>query len=964
MLVTGLLVSPAHGQASNPIMVENQQPGTSQWRIPFGSAATDSVGQIKGYASATSVNKGENITFYVSVNPAQTYTIDIYRMGWYQGLGARLMQHIGPLSGTQQPTCPTDATTGMIECQWAPAYTLATQTTWTSGVYLGLMTNAQGYQNYIVFVVRDDSRVAALLYQQPVTTYQAYNDYPYDNTTGKSLYAFNSYGATTVSGGKNAVKVSFDRPYLSDGTGIAWGQSFLSWEYAFVRWMEKSGYDVTYATDVDTHTNGSMLLNYRGILSGGHDEYWSKPMYDAFVAARDAGVNLGFLGANAIYWQVRLEPSSSGVPNRVLVCYRNATLDPITDPTLKTVNWRDPQLNRPEQTLAGVQFTNQTAWSSQTNGYYPYVVTNSGNWVYAGTGFKDGDSVPHLVGYEADRLFSQYPSPNAVNGTYTSLSSSPFNTAGGTDNSNASVYQAPSGAWVFAIGTFAWSWALDNFNGNNIVDPRIQQTTANVLNAFLTGVAPTITSFTPASGPMGTSVTINGTNFTGATAVTFNGSAANFTVTSATAIQTTVPAGATTGPLSVTTSGGTATSTNNFIFIPAPTITSFTPTSGPVGTSVAISGANFTGATAVTFNGSAASFTVTSDTAIQASAPVGATTGPLSVTTPGGTAASTNNFIVIPAPTITSFTPTSGRVGTSVTINGTNFTGATAVTFNGSAASFTVPSDTAIQATVSAGATTGLISVTTPGGTATSASNFAVAPTITNFTPTSGRVGTSVAISGANFTGATAVTFNGSAANFTVTSATAIQTTAPAGATTGPISVTTPGGAALSASNFTVVPNITSFTPTSGRVGTSVTINGTSFTGATAVTFNGSAASFTVTSDTAIQATVPAGATTGPISVTTPGGAAITASNFTVRFPLTVTKTGLIAQGTVTSSPAGIDCGSTCSADFNSGTVVTLTARPGFLSIFTGWNGCDTANGTTCTVTVNAAKTVTANFLP
>jgi len=253
----GIGLPPAAAAQSNPIVIENQQPGTSQWRIPWGSAATDGGGQIKGYASATSVNKGENITFYVSVNPAQTYTVDVYRMGWYQGLGGRLMQHIGPLSGVQQPACPTDATTGMIECHWTPAYTLATQTSWTSGVYLALLTNAQMYQNYIVFVVRDDSRVAPLLYQQPVTTYQAYNNYPYDNKTGKSLYAFNSYGATTVTGGKNAAKVSFDRPYLGDGTGADFSQSFRSWEMSFVRWMEKSGYDVTYSTDVDTHTNGS-----------------------------------------------------------------------------------------------------------------------------------------------------------------------------------------------------------------------------------------------------------------------------------------------------------------------------------------------------------------------------------------------------------------------------------------------------------------------------------------------------------------------------------------------------------------------------------------------------------------------------------------------------------------------------------------------------------------------------------
>jgi hypothetical protein len=957
--------TPQQLATDNPIVLENQQSGTSQWRIPFGSAATDSGGQIKGYASATSVNKGQNITFYVSTNPAQTYTIDVYRMGWYQGLGGRLMQHIGPLNSIQQPTCPTDATTGMIECQWAPAYMLATQTSWTSGIYLALLTNAQGYQNYIVFVVRDDSRVAALLYQQPVATYQAYNDYPYDNATGKSLYPFNSYGATTVSGGTNAVKVSFDRPYLSDGTGVAWGQSFFSWENAFVRWMEMSGYDVTYATDVDTHTNGSMLLNYRGILSVGHDEYWSKPMYDAFVAARDAGVNLGFFGANAIYWQVRFEPSSSGVPNRVLVCYRDATLDPISDPTLKTVHWRDPQLNRPEQTLVGVQFANQTLWSSQTNGYYPYVVTNSGNWVYAGTGFKDGDSMPHMVGYEADRLFSQYPQPNAASGTYTLLSSSPFSATSTSDYSNSSIYQAPSGAWVFATGTFGWSFALDNINGNNIVDTRIQQTTANILNAFLTGVAPTVTTFIPGSGPVGTSVAIAGTNFTGASAVTFNGVNANFTVTSATAIQATVPAGATTGPLGVTTSGGTATSVTNFTVLSPPTIASFTPTSGLVGTGVTISGTNFTETTAVTFNGSAATFSVSSDTAIQATVPAGATTGVLGVTTPGGTATSASAFTVLIAPTITSFTPTSGSAGTSVMISGTSFSGATAVTFNGSPTSFSVNSDTTIQATVPNGATTGPLSVTTSGGTATSAASFIVAPTITGFTPTSGAAGTSVTISGTNFAGATAVKFNGvNAGTFTVGSATAIQATVPTGATTGLISVTTPGGTATSATSFTAAPIITSFTPTSGRVGASVMISGANFSDATAVTFNGTAASFTVTSATAIQTSVPTGAKTGPLRVTTLAGTALSADNFTVRVPLTLTKTGLIANGTVTSSPAGIDCGSTCSVDFNSGTVVTLTARPGFLSIFTGWQGCDTANGTTCTVTMNVAKTVTANFLP
>src|SRR2546425_415311 len=168
-----------------------------------------------------------------------------------------------------------------------------------------------------------------------------------------------------------------------------------------------------------------------------------------------------------------------------------------------------------------------------------------------------------------------------------------------------------------------------------------------------------------------------------------------------------------------------------------------------------------------------------------------------------------------------------------------------------------------------------------------------------------------------------------------------------------------------SATTLAGAPTITSFTPSSGPAGTSVTIGGTSFTGATAGRVNGGSASFTVISGTAIPATVPAGATTGPLSVTTPGGTATSPNNFTVTVTLTVTKTGIIGSGTVTSSDGGINCGATCSASYNSGTVVTLTATPtGLLSIFTGWDGCDTASGTTCTVIMTRARAVTAHFLP
>ena len=467
--------------AGNAITTENQQPGSSGWQL--GSlVANDASGQVKGYASATSVLPGESLTLYVTVNPAQTYSVDIYRIGWYGGLGGRLRLHAGPIAGVTQPGCPTDAITGMIACSWASGYSFTVPSDWTSGVYLGVLTNAAGYQNYVVFVVRD-GRPAAFLYQHAVNTDAAYNNWPNDGSTGKSLYDYNSFGANTMAGTTRAVKVSLDRPFSNDGSGL-----FLNWEIQLVRWLERSGYDVTYSTDVDTHANGSELLNHKAFFSTGHDEYWTNEMVNAAADARDAGVNLAFFGANPVYRQVRYEASAAGVPNRVVVHYRNANLDPIQGPTT-TTQFRDPPVNRPEQVLVGVQWTNEVNWGNNV----PYVMANSSSWVYASTGVSDGDAVPGIVGYEMDRYMPGYPPPNAT--TWTLFSHSPFIDGNGSpDYSNSSIYQAPSGAWVFATGTMSWSWGLDSFNNAGIrtgvsTDVRIQQTTANVLNTFLSGLS-------------------------------------------------------------------------------------------------------------------------------------------------------------------------------------------------------------------------------------------------------------------------------------------------------------------------------------------------------------------------------------------------------------------------------------------------------------------------------------------
>ncbi|GEM_PF-2959671 len=479
LIVTAIIVSWIAAKAyagQNPIVTENGNPGTSEWQLA--NWANDIDQQVKGFASATSVNKGGQISFYVTVNPAQSYDIKVFRMGWYQGEGGRLMYESGPLSGFPQPGPIMDADTGLLVCPWEESYTLSVPDDWTSGIYLAKLTNSEGYENYIIFTVRDDDRSADFLYQQPVTTYQSYNSFPAG--IGKSLYAFNSYGANTITGTPRAVKVSFDRPYWGSGAG-----DFLNWELDLVMWLEKKGYNITYATDIDLHQRGVELLeHHQALISAGHDEYWSKPMYDAAEAARDSGIDLAFFGSNAIYWQMRMEPSADGEPDRVMVSYKNADLDPATDPGLKTVRWRE--LGRAEQALVGVQFIADNEFSADGSTNRDYVVINSEHWVYAKTGLSDGTHLPGLVGYEADALFPDYPQPESSN--YTLLSASPFTGENGEEvTANSSIYQAPSGAWVFATGTMSWSWGL---NRDGLANPAIQTTTANILDRFIDPGAP------------------------------------------------------------------------------------------------------------------------------------------------------------------------------------------------------------------------------------------------------------------------------------------------------------------------------------------------------------------------------------------------------------------------------------------------------------------------------------------
>jgi hypothetical protein len=453
---------------------------TSDWYIEDQDYAANR--EIEGYASATCVNRGESIQFFVNT-PEPTYSISVYRVGWYGGMGGRLVA--GPIqrNGVVQPEPLVDTSVNLVECNWLAPYTLDIPrnpddpTDWASGIYLAKLTaGVSGKQSYIIFVVRDDARDAALMFQASVTTYAAYN-----NWGGHSFYDVDSRNQAP------AYKVSFDRPYSNPqrhlkGKGAG---DFLDWELLMLRFIEREGYDAAYTSNIAVHAAPARLRQHRAFLSVGHDEYWTREMYDALQHARDRGVHMGFFGANMGYWQVRLEPSSGGRPNRKVVCYKYAA--PAQDPLygnqwhLVTTVWRDQLLQRPEAALIGVMYDYNTVDLDM-------VMSDCSSWICEGTGLADGDILRGMLGYEVDRV-DRASSPANIQ----ILAESPYEVCFGAScvpeirYANMTYYDhLPSGAGVFATGTMQWNWGLDSFGPRgDRVNTAVQQMTRNVLNRFV-----------------------------------------------------------------------------------------------------------------------------------------------------------------------------------------------------------------------------------------------------------------------------------------------------------------------------------------------------------------------------------------------------------------------------------------------------------------------------------------------
>ncbi|AFY40834.1 N,N-dimethylformamidase beta subunit family domain-containing protein [Nostoc sp. PCC 7107] len=471
----------------NPIYLENLNAGTNSWKM-----TNRASGEIAGYASATSVNKGETLDIKVSLAQAGQFAIDVYRLGYYGGAGGRLMASSGSLQGTTQPACTLDPDTRLIECNWTTSYALQVNNNWVSGLYIAKLTDhSTGKQAHVWFVVRDDGSEADIIFQSAVSTVLAYS-----TMGGYSLYNYNSIG------GQRAYKVSYDRPYSQASYQESYeADTPLRWEYNMVRWLESQAYDITYTDNMQVHSNGQKLLNHKVYLSVGHDEYWSKEMFDHVKAARDAGINLGFFSANTCYWRVRFENSTPAAgqvrPNRVMTCYKQDwALDPIAQQqgiSAATNKFRSFQNQQPENSLLGVMYGSDTP---NIYGGSNFVVTNSNDPYYANTGLQNGQQLFLLVGYEWDFvvnngstppglvILSESPvSPSALLPTFDEPPGEPGLPANQDyTKSNSARYTAASGAKVFASGTIQWAWGLDSEDVTPArADSRVKQMTVNIL---------------------------------------------------------------------------------------------------------------------------------------------------------------------------------------------------------------------------------------------------------------------------------------------------------------------------------------------------------------------------------------------------------------------------------------------------------------------------------------------------
>ncbi len=471
------------------IRAENDREGTTDWQLTF--MRTDPKSGlfrsrlIEGYASRMSVRAGESIDLMVSLDPEGPFEADIYRLGYYQGLGGRHVEHLGPFQGTAQET-PRVGDERLRECRWEPALRLEVPADWPSGVYLVKLTRlpqstnpksaAHMYQSYITFIVRDD-RLADLVFQCSDNTWHAYNRWP----DSYSLYTYEAGATKPLLPG---VRVSFDRPYakycqvvdapLSIGSG-----EFLLWEFPLAYWLEQHGYDVTYISNSDTHRDAASLTRGKCFLSVGHDEYWSRSMFDHVRSAITQGVNVAFLSGNTCCFVTPFAPSSTGMPDRTITrAGRYGGVSPAEEAYMGPFPEEGPN----EAQLIGARTV------SPFNGSGDWIVRRPDHWLFHGTGMRDGDRIPGLVGWEF------HGDPADIAGLEVVASGMTVNGSDQTATYTATIYPGPKGNQVFNASTIFWAEGLSappghipphsHYGRPHGPDARVERITRNLLERF------------------------------------------------------------------------------------------------------------------------------------------------------------------------------------------------------------------------------------------------------------------------------------------------------------------------------------------------------------------------------------------------------------------------------------------------------------------------------------------------
>ncbi|WP_436773789.1 N,N-dimethylformamidase beta subunit family domain-containing protein [Yinghuangia sp. YIM S09857] len=442
------------------VAAENKRAGTGDWRVPERWGA-----ELMGYLDTDSVACGETVKLRLTgPGPAR---VTAYRMGWYGGTGGREVWSSGEVASTARPKPAAAAPTYTVEANWPASLQFTVDEKWPPGYYTLVLRNRSGSAYGMQLTVRHEAGRAPLLFQAANLTAQAYNTYG-----GYGLYS----GPRDTSGARSdrARVASFERPYTGSGYLVPYW-----YDVPMVQAIERTGIDVDYATDIDIDRRPSQLLRHKGLIIGGHNEYWTRRMYDGVEAARDSGVNIAFFGANTVYWHTRLESSAAGSDRRIAV-YRKAAEDPLAaaDPSQATVTWREAPLNRGEHSLVGATWGGLGVVGS-------FRVLDAGSWIFAGTGVHDGQVLANSLGGEYDMALPDDP---ATPPNLSVIAAAPLRIGPRATMGTITYYTAPSGAGVFSAGTTYWPCQLRGACHEMPVDPTsravLERMTHNILTAF------------------------------------------------------------------------------------------------------------------------------------------------------------------------------------------------------------------------------------------------------------------------------------------------------------------------------------------------------------------------------------------------------------------------------------------------------------------------------------------------